>query len=230
MILEETLLQQDKIGEDLCYELRDGSGKLIASARPTWKNPTQRLALQFDGRTYQIRGIPSSMEKAVYSHRFPLLHDRKKTLGLSIRLDGQEVARQYGEAMCTGKRSIFGKNIQFNVLTVGSEVYCCYRVGFVGEGFHYYCLLDSLGRTVAITQRHTHSGKNSRATVYLEEEQFLLPAVLSAALETMTIQRLEAGENADPSAGHYISLLEEEKAMFDPGFIPRVKALDGVTD
>ena len=106
-----------------------------------------------------------------------------------------------------------------------------YRVGFANEPWHYYCLLDAEGKTVGVIKRMYEAEDYRRATLYVEEEIYLLPLLL-ACLDTIVDVNLvgDLEDYYDKSAGNYISIMQEEKDIFDPAFIARVRAMDGVSD
>ena len=227
MIFRVYLKQENDYGDKLRYDVFDLHGNLTAVGSNA--EPKCGLLFRIGEEEYRFRMLPHRIDKAPVAHRYPLSSGSRRTFGFSVYRGEEECMFYYKEAEVVGRTGIFKKTMGLTVLVLGDQIYRSYRVGFPGENSHYYCLLDQSGKTVAVLERHTYREDACRATLYVEEEAFVRPALLASAAETMDV--VYTGERySDPSAGHYISLLEEEKAMFDPGFIPRVKALDGVTD
>ena len=149
---------------------------------------------------------------------------RKKTIGYYITEEKNCAAKFYGEAATCRKKGIFKRNIGFTVFEFNNSPYMLYRVGFQNQNSHYYCLYDNNGVTVAIIERHSYYEDNCKATIYVEDSENILIALFACTEEIISVPNSGDFDNIDPSAGHYISVLEEEKALFDKSFIDRVKA------
>lgn len=191
----------------------------------------KNTSLDFRGRMYTLSEKPVFIEKPELKINYPLCSKAKRGLGFHILSDGKPVASTYDDAMTCRKTWIFKRNVGFSVFVTETGAFALYRVGFANEPWHYYCLLDAEGKTVGVIKRMYEAEDYRRATLYVEEEIYLLPLLL-ACLDTIVDVNLvgDLEDYYDKSAGNYISIMQEEKDIFDPAFIARVRAMDGVSD
>lgn len=218
----------------LCMEMEDPQGMRIAYRFVNAKNNdvyatasdnfNEATSLFVDDKTYEFYNYPKFIEKPLINIKYPLSSKRKKTIGYYITEEKNCVAKFYGEAATCRKKGIFKRNIGFTVFEFNNSPYMLYRVGFPNQNSHYYCLYDNNGVTVAIIERHSYYEDNCKATIYVETPENILIALFACTEEIISVPNSGDSDNIVPSAGHYISVLEEEKALFDKSFIDRVKA------
>lgn len=224
MILRLIMEKEDSFGRIITYRYNDAiTDRAYAIAL---YNYGKTVTLQVNEQEYVFSETPKFVIKSQLNIKYPLSNKWKKTIGFPILQKGECVANYYGEAATCRKRGIFKKNIGFTVFEYNNEPYMVYRVGFSKQNSHYYCIHNNAGETVAIIERHSFYKNNCKATIYIEKETDILIALLvcTEGMISSTTYGSINGET-DLSAGHYISLLEEEKAMFDKEFYERVKSL-----
>lgn len=222
MILQLCMEKDDPQGMRIAYQFIDAVTKEVcATATDNINEPT---SLIFRDEEYHFFNCPKFIEKPQINIAYPLSSKRKKTIGFHILENEKCVAKFYGEAATCRKKGIFKRNIAFTVFEYKNEPYMLYRVGFPKQNSHYYCLYNNSGKTIAIIERHSFYKDNCKATVYVEETENVLIALLACTEEIISVANSGSrDEMMDTSAGHYISMLDEEKAMFDAAFIERVK-------
>lgn len=223
MIIDLYMTMEDKQGMNISYSFKNYSDKtLVAEASD---NYNEYITLKYLEKYYEFRNLPKLIEKSDINIKYPLSSKVKKTIGFYILENGECIAKFYGEAATCRKKGIFKRNIGFTVFEYNNIPYVLYRVGFKNENSHYYCLYDNNNSTVAIIERHSFQEDNRKATLYIEKEENITIALLVCTEEMISIANSSNRDGLmDPSAGHYISLLEEEQDMFDQSFIDRVKA------
>ena len=210
---------------------KDQQGNVIATGVVGFNNDV-RLRLSFNGKEYTFHKHLTKVDKPVYSFAYPFCPQTKKAFATEITSEGRTVMQVYREAATYKKVWFLKNNFVFNVYKYNGNVYHCYKVGFPTTDTHYYCLKNLQGDTIAILNRQTWTEDDRRGTLYLKDPSLLELVLLVAGFETMMVQLDISNYNRvhDASAGNYISLSEAEKAMYDPDFIPAVKALDRIID
>ena len=185
-------------------------------------NFNEYIALFFNNNTYFFPNVPKIINKCEVNLKYPLTSNRRKTVGFPMKLNDTDYGYYYQEA-AKCKKGLFGKNIGFTVFSTGIKVFMLFRVGFKGENSHYYCLYEE-NTLVAIIERHNYSEDNCKATIYVEDKNYLEIAFIACTEELISVPNSGGNEfSMDTSAGHYISVLDEEKELFDANFILRVK-------
>ena len=117
------------------------------------------------------------------------------------------------------------KNISVTVFQYNSKSYLLFRVGFPKENSHYYCLYEENGSLISIIERHTYYKDACKATLYIEKEEDLFITLLACTEEIICVGNTgDSDSTIDPSAGPYVSVLKEEKELFDKEFIQRIKS------
>lgn len=204
-----------------CEFLNAKNNEVIATAT---NNFNEHTTLYYGGKKYEVKNYPKKMERLMLNTKYPLCSKRKWCIGFNVISDNNTVLSYYPEAITCGKRWIFKKNIGLTVFKYNNEPHLLYRVGFAKERWHYYCLYDNKNNTIGIIKRLY--GNDIRATLYIEDVSNLLITLLVCTEEIVDISySSDKDMRYDPSAGNYISILEEEKEMFDKSFINRVELL-----
>ncbi len=218
------MTKEDPRGMRISYQFKDiGTLNERASASD---NINESTNLFFENKKYQFFNYPKIVEKPRINVKYPLSSKRKKTIGFHILESGNCIAKFYGEAATCRKKGIFKRNIGFTVFEYQGEPYMLYKVGFPKQNSHYYCLYNNEGNTIAIIERHTFYEDNCKATLYIENDQDTLITLLACTEEIISVANSGSREDMmDSSAGHYISLLAEERELYDPAFLERVKGL-----
>lgn len=214
---------EDPQGMRISYQFKDVRMKNnVAVATNYYKEAT---SLYFNKEKYEFPNYPKIIERPQINFRFPLSKG-KKNVGFYIIKGGQPVAFFFAESATCGKKWIFNQNLLFTVYVKDETPYLLFKVGFKNQNSHYYCLYDNNEKCIAIIERHSFYDDNCKATLYIENEENLL-ITLMACTDTMISVANSGGMESmmDTSAGHYISVLDAEKEMFDPEFIERVKNL-----
>lgn len=188
-------------------------------------NFNEHIALFFNNDSYLLPNNPKLINKCGINFKYPLTSKRSKTIGFPIKINDNDFGYYYHEA-AKCKKGLFGKNIGFTVISKKTNAFMLFRVGFKGENSHYYCLYDE-NKLIAIIERHNYSEDNCKATIYIEDEFNLEIALIACTEELISVPNSGGNDfSMDTSAGHYISMLDEEKALFDENFILRVKDFD----
>lgn len=224
MVLRLCMNKEDAQGMKISYEFRDASSNLVVAKAAD--NINEYISLWFDNKEYQFPNYPKFVVKPPVNFKYPLSSKRKKTIGFHIMENGECCAKFYGEAATCRKKGLFKKNIGFTVFEFAQEVFMLFRVGFSKENSHFYCLYDNNGSTVAIIERHSFYEDNCKATIYVEDSSYITIALLACTEEIVSVANSgNRDEMMDTSAGHYISMLDEEKELLDRSFLERVKLL-----
>lgn len=222
MILRLYMEKEDRQGMRIAYQFVDAATQRIYATASD--NTKEAILLHVDDSEYQFFNYPKFVEKLPINIKYPLSSKRKKTIGFHIKKEEECVAKFYGEAATCRKRGVFKRNIGFTVFEYAGEPYMLYRVGFPKQNSHYYCLYNNAGETVAIIERHSYYTDNCKATIYVEKEENTLIALFACTEKIISVGNSgNSDERIDPSAGPYISILDEEKAMYDEAFMKRVK-------
>lgn len=222
MILK-LFMQRKKFNQpDLDYHFEDNkTGKLFARATNYYN---EYIKLYYNENTYEFNGRPKMLPKRSFKCPYPLNGKGKKMPGFEVLSNDKQVMCFYGEAVTCRKKWIFKTNIGLKVYALGKKTYCCYRVGFSDDNSHYYCILDEDMKTIGMIERHSYSEDGSRATIYVEDDENILIALLVCTEQVIWVANTgDDGERMDSSAGHYISILPEEQEFFDGDFLTRVK-------
>lgn len=216
--------KEDPQGMRISYQFKDATTlSVVASASD---NDNECISLLYGERKYQFYSYPKFIEKPQLNIKYPLSSKRKKTIGFHILDDGKCVAKYYGEAATCRKKGLLKRNIGFTVFEYQQEPYMLYRVGFPKENSHYYCLYNNDGKTIAVIERHSFYSDNCKATIYIEDVKHIHIALFACTEEIIFVANTGNREDImDPSAGHYVSLLEEEREMFDKNFVEHVKEM-----
>lgn len=222
---------------DLCFEwsgeefrgcfLRDAAtGRILAEAED---GDYGSAILRCDGREYTVAQRMKRLERLPVPTPYPLSSKGKKTIGFEILEKDERIGIYYPDAVTVGKLGVFKKNMAVTVYSLFGRNYTVYRIGFAGEPWHYYRLMDEEMETVAMLRRNYSRKIPSRATVYVEEEAYLPLAMVVCAGEMLAgVGCGLVSYGRDPSAGNYISILEAEKNMIDRAFLDRVREQAGV--
>ncbi len=223
MIIKMRMIIQDISACDILYTFENARDAcVVATATDTLKNGVQ---LQYNNREYDFAAYPRIVQKVPVYVPYPLADSFKKTLGFYILENKNRIAKSYKDAVTCRKKGIFKKNIGFTAFEYQQSSYVLYRVGLPKEASHYYCLYASNGATVAIIERHNFYEDNCKATIYVEQDAHVTVA-LFACVKAIVSAFNATGETAvDLSAGPYISILQEERDLFDSAFLARVKNL-----
>lgn len=222
MILRLCMEKDDPQGMRIAYKFINATSQEVCATASD--NINEATSLFFNGKEYRFFNYPKFIEKPQININYPLSSKRKKTVGFHILENENCVAKFYGEAATCRKKGILKKNIGFTVFEYNNEPYMLYRVGFPKQNSHYYCLYNNYGKTVAIIERHSFYKDNCKATIYVEEQENIVIALLACTEEIISVASSGSRDQMmDTSAGHYISMLDEEKALFDASFIERVK-------
>lgn len=206
-----------------CFFREAATGRVLAEAVD---GKSGAAIIRIEGREFSVCGTPEVVEKVPVNTVYPPTSPGKKTLGFSIMEHEKKIGCYYGQATTYEKNWIFKKNLVLTVYACFGESYTLYRIGFSGENCHYYRLLDTHMRTVAMLQRHYSETEPARATIYVEEDRYLPLALIVCAGEMLAgVGCGPVSYGPDPSAGNYISIKEPEIKMMDRDFIRRVRAL-----
>lgn len=222
MVVRVCMIKEDPRGTRISYEFTDAkSHAIIAKAT---NNDNEYLSMYFENHEYHFPNFPKIVVKPAVNIKYPLTSKRKKTIGFHVLENQKCCAKFYGEAATCKRIGIFKRNIGFTVFEFRNEVFLLFRVGFTNESSHYYCLYDNYGRTIAVIERHRFYEDNCKATIYVEETDRVAIALLACTEEILSVACAgRPGETVDPSAGPYISMLDEEKELLDRSFLDRVK-------
>ncbi len=218
MILYLYVEVKDKMGFEIESTFLDEYNNVVATAKTT---NNREPILYYNGKSYQQTTWPKKLKRHNTSTTYPLHSKRNWTLGFEIKSDDKVVSEYYDDAINVGKKFIFKKNVGFLAITLEDKFYQVYKVGYGNENWHNYCIKDETGNTVGIVRRFY--GEVCKAKIYIEDKKYLLLALLVADIEIITYAGCKAQECPDPSAGNYISILKEEKEMYDKKFIARVE-------
>ncbi|MCI6956761.1 MAG: hypothetical protein SPI15_04100 [Candidatus Faecousia sp.] len=228
MILRVYLEHYGKNGFGLRHSIQDLQGNTVAEGDNA--DSGANLTLRYGTKTFRFGKMPVRIEKSDFPFPLPRASKSKKTLGFEATNYGEPAIRMYMEPMTCGKTWIFKQNIGIRVYQKDGNVYLCAKVGFPKETSHYYCLKSVQGETLAVIERHSFTDDTYRASIYLKNPELLELAILVCANEVMNVTYDAHNDLSDPSAGHYISIADAEKALYDKDFIPAVKALDRIYD
>lgn len=222
MIINLYMEMENPQGMRINYKfLNEKTNEVVATATNNFKEHT---TLYYDDKKYELVNYPKKMERIILNSKYPLCSNRKWAIGFNVLSDNNNIASYYHEAVTCGKRWIFKKNMGLTVIKYNNQPYSLYRVGFAKENWHYYCLYNNSNKIVGIIKRLY--GEDIRATLYIEDNSELLINLIACTIETIDVANSgDMDTMIDTSAGNYISLLEEEKAMFDKTFIERVEQL-----
>ena len=225
MILKLYAEKNDMMGMRIQHMfLNEKTNELVARATNNIKEPVK---LYFRNKEYYFVSSPKIMDRQKVNIDYPLYSKRTKTIGFNMELDGQVVAQYYDEAATCGKKWIFKRNIGFDVFNVDGEIFLMYRVGFPNQSSHYYCIYDNNRNIVSIIERHSGTTDCRKATIYIENEKYLFVTLMACTEKIVWVADSgDFDDVIDPSAGPYISIMEEEKKMFDKDFIEHVKNIE----
>ena len=229
MILRVYMQRCGKNGLSIRHSIQDLQGKELAEGDN--QDSGALVTLRYSGKTVRFEKKPVKIEKSSFPFPLPIPSKSKKTLGHQAVCQGQPLIRMYTEPVTCGKTWIFKRNIGITVYQYAGKTFHCYVVGFPNETSHYYCLKSAQGETVMVLERHSFTDDTYRATIYLKDPGMLELAMLVCANEIMEVYfTVEDTVLRDDSAGHYISLTDAEKSLYDRDFIPAVKAMDRIYD
>lgn len=222
MVIQTIMNKHDLSGMYITYSFVDeASGQKIAEAT---NNVGSYVKLYTAGKEIIFVGKPAFVER--FDLRLPYEETlrKKNAIGFKITCDEAVIAHFYGSAMTCGRKGIFKRNIGLTVFAYEGNAYPMVRVGFLRERVHYYCVLTEDGSTVAIIERHSGDNSDSKATIYVEEEKYVLLALI-ACVEEIVWNSVSGDMESrmDTSAGPYISRYKEEQALLDRAFLERAK-------
>lgn len=223
MIIKLNMEVTDIYGMNLDYQfVNEANSDIIATATNRFND---YFKLIYENKTYEFRNHPRFVKRSMINFRYPFSTKWKRTIGFGIHCQKKEIGTFYGDAMrCRDKGT--KKNISVTVFQYESKAYLLCKVGFPKESSHYYCLYEENDNLIAIIERHTYYEDNCKATLYIENEENLFITLLACTEEIICVGNSgDSDTTIDPSAGPYISVLKEEKELFDKTFIPRVKAM-----
>lgn len=222
MILRLCVNNKDPQGMNISYVFEDCStGKACAIATDNYK---ESVKLIVDDKEYNFFNHPKFIDKVNINTKYPVSSKRKKTIGFHILSEGKSCCYFYGEAITCKKIGLLKRNIGFTVFAFNEQPYLLYRVGFPKQESHYYCLHDNNGETIAIIERHCSGTSDCKATIYIENKDYVLITILACTEEIICVANSGNHDDMiDTSAGNYISVLEEERDMYDSSFIERIK-------
>lgn len=229
MILELLCEYDTPNGMNISYQfVNKKNSAFVASATDNYNQP---IILEFNDNQYVFSNTPKIVPRVGVKFKYPLTATkRKKTIGFHINKCNEDFGFFYGEA-AKCKKGIFCTTIGFKVFFNYDNIYLLFRVGFKSENSHYYCLYDNNNSLIAVIERHNYYDNNCKATIYVEDKEYVEITLLASVEELISVPNAGGQEfSMDTSAGHYISVLEEEKSLFDKNFILRIKAMDGILD
>ncbi len=229
MILKVFMQLLGKNGMTIRHSIQDMQGGEIAVG--TTEDSGAFVTLEYKGKFYRYVKKPVKIEKSVLRFPLPAAGKGKTTFGHQITCAGETVMKVYTQPLECGKMWIFKRNIGVSVYQYQGKSYHVSKIGFPGEISHYYCLRSAEGETLATIERYSFVDDTNRATIYLKDPAVQDLAILVCANEIMMVY-FSVGEQElrDESAGHYISLTDAEKSLYDKNFIPAVKAMHGIYD
>lgn len=214
------------------YQLVNGADNRIVGTAKDIKRG--RFLFVYNGTEYQFSTFPKIVEKSCITFKYPIVSKRKKTIGFNVLSNEKEIAYYYNDVAFCKKKGFIKQNIGLTVLNYLGEKFVSFRVGFANKNSHYYCVYNYKNQTVGIIERHNFDNGNCKATIYVENEEYIIPTLLVCAEEMMVFVINNTNDYTDKviddSAGRYISVLQEEKDLFDPNFIPKIKAMDGIVN
>lgn len=229
MILRVYMQLGGKDGMSIRHSIQDLQGNELAQGDN--QDSGALVTLRYGGKTVRFERKPVKIEKSSFSFPLPIPSKSKKTLGHQAVSQGQPLIRMYTEPVTCGKMWIFKRNIGITVYQYAGKTFHCSQVGFPKETSHYYCLRSAQWETVMVLERHSFTDDTYRATIYLKDPGMLELAMLVCANEIMEVYFSPGdAELRDVSAGHYISLTDAEKSLYDKDFIPAVKAMSRIYD
>lgn len=224
MIIKLHMEVADKHGMNLDYEFIDAANSAVVATATNHFN--DYFKLNYQKKTYEFRNYPKIVKRSMINFRFPFSTKWKRTIGFGIHCQKKEIGVFYGDAMRCREKGV-KKNISVTVFQHESKAYLLCRVGFPKEKSHYYCLYDENSNLISVIERHTYYDDDCKATLYIENEEDLFITLLACTEEIVCVGNSGDSETTiDPSAGHYISVLKEEKELYDKNFIERVKAIE----
>lgn len=200
------------------YVFESISGEVIAKTTSTYRNGI--VGLECQGKKYflnlnvkrkEINGAKQKvselkMEDALYAEIFPAVAVLRKVLFIPI-------------------------GYVYTVLLIEGQEYRCYEVG-IGKKQHYFCVFR--GETTVAVIHKADIVKNCKNTYVIYIDDKYVPYIgiiaLSVYIDTFFCHNfgdLAAIGTEDTS---YYSAQKEVREKYDPGFIPRIKAMDGIND
>jgi hypothetical protein len=147
-----------------------------------------------------------------------------------ISLGNAVVGRIYPELEAKKKVLFFSFGIEYFVIELSGEQLKAYEIG-LGAGQHYVCIYRA-DKLVAIIHKDDQViNFRDTYTIYFEDES--LTEILCVFNLYFDCTRYPdhgeiAGQHEED--GGYLTTQAELNAKYDPSFIPRIKALDGITD
>lgn len=214
----------DKHGMDLDYEFRNITDSSVVATATNHFN--DYFKLHYQNKIYEFRNYPKIVKRSMINFRFPFSTKWKRTIGFGIHCQKKEIGVFYGDAMRCREKGL-KKNISVTVFQYESKAYLLCRVGFPKEKSHYYCLFDENGNLISVIERHTYYDDDCKATLYIEHEENMFITLLTCTEKIICVGNSgDSDSTIDPSAGPYVSVLKEEKELFDENFIQRVKAAE----
>lgn len=215
-------MEKSQDGWEANYTFRNASnGEIVATAN---NKKDDYCNLIYLNKKYYLKNHPKKMKRFLLPIKYPLCSKRKWTIGFDITDENSSICSYYSEAVTYDKKFIFKRNMGLTVFRYNNETYSLYRVGF-NEPCHYYCLYDENDKTIAIIKRLY--GDEKRATIYIENEDYLFISLMACTEEIIDVANLGSREDMmDTSAGNYISMSNIEKERFDKSFIDRVKMME----
>lgn len=209
----------DSNGLKIDCKFVDEKNNIIATAT---NNINEHTTLYYNDNKYELINYPKKLKRFDLNVKYPLCSKRKWTIGFEFKSNDKVVASTYHEALTVGKKFVFKKNMGLDITYFENKIFQTYKVGFTNENHHNYCIYDDKGNTVGIIRRFY--GEEYRAILYIETEDYLLLTLLVALNEIIDYADFNTRDmRVDPSAGNYISILKEEKEMFDKNFIEKIE-------
>lgn len=224
MILKLHMEVTDRHAMNLDYEFVNVTNSAVVATATNHFN--DYFKLNYENKIYEFRNHPKFVKRSMINFRYPFSTKWKRTIGFGIHCQKKEIGAFYGDAMrCRDKGP--KRNISVTVFQYEEKAYLLCRVGFAKEKSHYYCLYEQNGNLISIIERHTYYKDACKATLYIEDEKNLFITLLACTEEIICVGNSGDSESTiDPSAGPYVSVLKEEKELFDKSFIQRVKAME----
>ena len=215
LYMEEQMVRQNKWWFSL-----DGTQEVVARAV---HGANMRTCLWYGDHKFQFEALPKMIKKRELSFKYPYYYNMKKMLGFRILENKNVIAELHVDDLrCSEKGK--DQHIGTYVFYYEGETYLQFHIGLPKHGSTYFCLFKENGELVSIIARHSEGKEyhNCKATLYIEKDEYLLITLLSCTSKMIDIQNYW-DDHHDPTAGLFTSKLEAERAMYDAGFIERVK-------
>ncbi len=180
--------------------------------------------LHYEGKSYYFLDNPKIIKIPRLNTPYPLSSKMKKTIGLQVYADPEGsklVSIYYHQAITCKKKWIFKRNIGLTVYNYNDCDYLLYRVGLPKQSSYYFCLYNNMRELIGIIERHPWNEEGNKGTLYLENPEYLFLMLLVTTSELVTVANAPGAEIKDPSTGPYLSLLKEERELFDKTFLER---------